>query len=254
MFQLTPAHEAALKSSQRAIFVEELAVASYDTHPDDEPFTYKDARLKAAELVLRNAESKGYSTRGGLFFWLNLASNFGSEFHSDPQYREFCLPQRQVGEVHELESLSPIYDTISNYISEVHGGPENADYTRAALKLSVLFEQGSGNLQDVSSTEDVARHMVEIFPKKYHRHAGIYLQRLRDGVYTDKAATILQSSSGRDVLLIACLEMFFGHRFEADAFKPWIGKSLEKCRMQIGTSDPDLRTFFELFLKWIDPE
>jgi len=94
MFELSAAHEAAFVRGQRVAFIEELALASYDYAPDDAPFLTKDGRLSAAELMFHNAASYGYSTRGGLFFWLNLATIFGSYFHSDPQFSDVRMPRQ----------------------------------------------------------------------------------------------------------------------------------------------------------------
>ncbi len=254
MFKLTPAHEAAFRLGQRAAFIEDLAVASYDSLPDDAPFLDQSGRLHGAELVLRQAEARGYSTKGGLFFWLNLATIFGAQFHSDPQHTALRPPQRRVGEPQELDALSAVYDEVSAYISAVHGGTSNSKYTDAALRFADQFNGGAGKPQLENDTDDVARRLAEIYPQKFQRHSSIYLQRLRSGIYKEKAEKVLACHGAADVLFVAGVEMFFGHQFETDAFKPWIGTALEKSKPKNGNAEPNLQEFFDLFTQWVDPD
>lgn len=106
MFAITPAHEAGFEDYRRERFIEELALGSYDFIADDAPFLTKDQRLTGARFIYQSAENADYETRGGCFFWLNMAVLFGSHFSSDPQFGIIAPRHGQTGGRVNLRTLA----------------------------------------------------------------------------------------------------------------------------------------------------
>lgn len=252
MFSLSSAHEAAFRRARRDAFIEQLALISYDYLPEDAPFLDVTQRLDGARGVLRIAESSGYSMQGGIYFWLNLATLFGSGFYDDPQYAEIRPPRRPFNQPHEISELSVVYDRVAQYISEVHGGTANSLYTRAAQRFSAFFTDNP--VLEVDDNTDLILLLCQVYPQKTARHLPNYAERLSSGFYAERARTLLSSETPQAIFFVAGLEMFFGHRFCSDSFKPWIGQALRTCRSKRAGDGPYFHEFLNLFEAWIDAE
>ncbi|SPH27469.1 hypothetical protein ASD8599_03935 [Ascidiaceihabitans donghaensis] len=253
MFAITPAHEAGFEDYRRERFIEELALGSYDFIADDAPFLTKDQRLKGARFIYQSAENAGYETRGGCFFWLNMAVLFGSHFSSDPQFGIIAPRHGQTGGSRELADLSRVYTQVANYVSQVLGGPSNRIYNAAVAEFVTQMDDVHG-LQDLTDAASVSARLSALYPQKQKSHGRVYLGKLDSGAYQAKALRLFQADDMRTVYFVAAMEMFFGHQFETDFFKPWIGAAIAECGPS-GTDGPlDVRPLTKQVKLWVDNE
>ncbi|TWI27023.1 hypothetical protein [Paracoccus sulfuroxidans] len=249
MFVLTPAHITAFKQYRRDRFIEELALASIDFLPEGSPFLTASDRLAGARFVYDRAEAAGYETRGAYFFWLNMMTLFGAQFSNDPQY-DVLLPRGgKTDGSHDLAYLNTVYARVGDYATRVFGGPKNTLFNNALAAFSDLLK-GTGPTEDT----DIVSELDRIYPAKVSIHRQSYLWKSRSGDYHAKARRILGCDHWRAVVAIAGFEMFFGHGFERDPFKPWIARGLESCRLNSSSETIDFWPLASLVSNWLNIE
>lgn len=177
-------------------------------------------RLRAAlRLVLDRAQAHGFTNRGPLQLYVELAFLLGSAFDTDPQYESLGgLLRLPVDQMQRAENMHLF---AIDYLDRVCGA-ENVNVQRAIAEAAA-FARNPPTYRN-NFVADLADELIGIFPEK-----AVFLgeQQLQSLVHAAVAlAQQLGLSEPLQQARLAALMFTFGHGCVSDPLRPWIERML----------------------------
>lgn len=179
-----------------------------------------DDRIRAAlGSLLEHANDHGFTKRGPLQLYVEVAFLLGSGFDTDPQYGQLAdllrLPVDQMQRAEELHQFSV------GYLGRVCG-PGNAYLQRALAELTIFARNPPAFRTDF--VVGMLDELIGIFPEK-----AIFLGEARLERLTEEAITLAPSLALREPrqqARLAALMFMFGHGCASDPLRPWVARML----------------------------
>jgi hypothetical protein len=186
-----------------------------------------DEQLRVAiRLAMNRARGHGFTNRGPIRLYVEMAFLCGSAFDSDPQYSEVGAILRSGGD--QMKRARRIHDGSLEYLEKV-SGPDNAN-VRKALEDLAQFARAPVTFDLNSFVPGMLREMHRLFPQRA-AYAGE--QGLTALVEEGRAeAQKCGFTAIRAQVLLVTLMYAFGHGCTDDPLYPWISRTLKDERIK----------------------
>lgn len=225
MFQLSPSHITAFETNQIDQFIEELGLLIEELSPPLAPTLSSQEKYDGAKEVYSIAVSQGFSKRGPIRFWLDLSLIFGIGFYCDPQYPWISRLLSETEGLAEMERAERMYEAVRAYMKDACG--QQAILVWQALRnLRVKIDQPL-SFDPTHLSDDFVALMKSIYPEKAARCGDGALKQLSEDTM-HRARSVYAFSDPHALGLMVTLAFCFGHHFDRDPFKKWIGRTLAK--------------------------
>jgi hypothetical protein len=179
----------------------------------------------AVRRALMRAGSFGFTNRGPLRLFTELAFLFGSGFYNDPQYPWAAQILKSPDD--QMHRAQQLYDRTIDYQEKVSG--VNAVNTRTDLQNVSIFARGSVTFSADSFLRAMLQAMAQIFPEK-----AAYVGEEALGTLTREGSAVArryQIPNLRGEVLIIAMMFSFGHACADDPLYEWISRTLKDDRI-----------------------
>ena len=190
-----------------------------------------DEQLRVAiRQTITRAGKFGFTNRGPIRLYIELAFLFGSDFDTDPQYPAIGKILKTDGE--QMERAEQIHQWVLDYQKKVYG-PEAQNVPKALQALSD-FAQKKVPFTANNLVADMLDEMTQAFPQKAAHVGEAALKALIQEGRTEARNHRLPI---RGEALLATLKYGFGHGCTDDPLYPWILQTLKDEKI----TDPPAR-------------
>lgn len=200
---------------------------------------------------MAQAQTKGFTRRGSVQFYLDTMLLFGSGFATDPQYPQFAEALGRDDFEFEMQKAEELFDVVKERLEHVAG--TDYRYTRGCLRRLLRLLEGDVPVQKDSFAIDMLRIFDEVHPDKSQAAGPIANEAIvRQAV--ERARDGYGFTGLRSVAVFAILMWFCGHDCDQDPFRPWIRETLTNPTIQ-GTEAVGVQlekraiAFFEAYLQ-----
>jgi hypothetical protein len=219
MLTLRPEQMAAFDAEVRKAFITEMVAHCQEFSPRlcDTAGTPQ-ARL-LIEWCIDDAQDYGFTNRGPVRLFIELALLLGIGFHTDPQYPRVAAILRSKAE--QMERAEALHAHINDYQRAVVVADDSAIH-RSLVRLSSLLQQDPA--MGPGSYDAAARSWLStIYPEKVADAGEDVISKLCDSARA--VARELFGTEDRSAFLVLGLMFGFGHGCLDDPMYPWIGRT-----------------------------
>ena len=215
----------ALEAASRQRFEDEMVAHSKDFSPRlCEIIGDGQLRLVVRSAMTR-ADSYGFTNRGAIRLFVELAFLCGSAFDTDPQYAPFGKILRSSGD--QMDRAERMHAAYLEYLEKVCG--ESNVHVRNALRELALFAGkpvafGSGFFPGMLDAIEF------LYPAKARYVGRPNLEALLHEVVAEGRR--YQFNTMRHGALLAALMLGFGHGCTRDPLYPWIARTLSDEKIE----------------------
>jgi hypothetical protein len=180
-----------------------------------------DEQLRVAlRQAMERASTYGFTYRGPLRLYIELAFLFGSDFDTDPQYPAIGRFLNASGD--QMERAEQIHQEVLDYQEKVYG--PQAVNVRTALEALLVLAQKPITFSADNFVGDMLQEIKRAFPQKAAFVGDDALTALVREGRTEARKYRFPTLRG-DGLLVT-LKFAFGHGCTDDPLYPWISRTL----------------------------
>ena len=208
------------ESVSLAKFESEMLLHSKNFAPDICSNLENDTLRTAVHETISRAEGCGFTLRGPIRLYIEMAISQGIGFETDHVFAVFGEIIRADG--NQMNKANSLYEEGLSYHDSIAGYMgDNID--RAKLRLAKFLTQ-TASLSSRSFEQNMLSFLEEIFPEKFvyagHENMLRFIQKGRMVCEQEEFFALKQQR------VIIALMFVFGHECLRDPFHPWIQKSL----------------------------
>lgn len=220
MLQIRPEQMAALEQTAWRRFEDEMIVHSKAFSPRL-CAVIGDAQLRVAvHTAIVRARGHGFTNRGPIRLFVELALLCGSAFDTDPQYAAAGAVLREGGD--QMQRAQRLHEGQRAYLDQVSG--PGASNVHAALERLAVFARTPWQPYRHELGPGLLQAMHRLFPQRADYIGDEALAALIDEACAEALRHALPEPRGP--MLIAVLMFSFGHGCTADPLYPWIERTL----------------------------